>query len=177
MIFNVGISDLPYTTESYTVWHSMLRRCYSSVYHEGKPTYVGTQVENTWKTHSNFAKWFRENYVNGWQLDKDLLGDGKLYSESTCCFLPGIINSAISNTGFNGVHWKKKNNKWVAQMSAVSNGKRKGVHLLITDSKQEAAQRYQEVKGLYIIMLAEKYKDRLKLNVFNKLIEISKLGE
>jgi len=34
----------------------------------------------------------------GNQIDKDLLGNGKLYSPDTCCFLPKSVNSFLVRT-------------------------------------------------------------------------------
>lgn len=80
--------------KSYTTWDNMLARCYSGEYQKTKPSYVGCYVCDDWLNFSEFKKWFDENYVEGWQLDKDLIDiKNKMYSPSTCVFIPGWLNS------------------------------------------------------------------------------------
>lgn len=47
-----------------------------------------------WKRFSVFKKWFDANYVEGYDLDKDLLSNNghKVYSSDTCCFIPHNLN-------------------------------------------------------------------------------------
>ena len=73
----------------------MLQRCYDIKLHNKYPTYKGCRVSDEWLSFGNFANWFDENYVEGWQIDKDILGDGKLYSPETCCFVPHKINNLL----------------------------------------------------------------------------------
>ena len=79
LVFGVGVNDLGYRVhvrewvtenggkrilksvfrcEYYTVWDSMLKRCYSKKYLESYPTYIGTSVCNEWLYASEFK--------NGW---------------------------------------------------------------------------------------------------------------
>lgn len=78
----------------------MLRRCYDKQFQERQPTYKGCIVCEEWYNFQNFAKWFDENYyeIEGEKiaLDKDLLKlNNKIYSPSTCCFLPQRINVSL----------------------------------------------------------------------------------
>lgn len=60
---------------------------------KNKPTYEGCTVCDEWLYFSNFKKWFDENYIEGFQLDKDIIIRGnKVYSPQTCCFVPKEIN-------------------------------------------------------------------------------------
>ena len=44
-----------------------------------------------WKHFSNFKKWFDENYIEGFDIDKDILIKGnKVYSPEACSFVPRI---------------------------------------------------------------------------------------
>lgn len=77
----------------YVAWENMLMRCYypkTSRYaaYGGK----GVKVCDDWLIYENFAKWFDDNYVDGYHLDKDLLGDGTLYSPENCCYIPQKLN-------------------------------------------------------------------------------------
>lgn len=90
----LGVYDVDYVAKSkcYRKWKSILERT--------SPTYSRKAYENVnicekWLTFSNFKRWFDENYVEGFAIDKDLLStpDNKVYSPQTCCFLPRIINN------------------------------------------------------------------------------------
>lgn len=89
-------------TKSYTVWDSMILRCFSKKYNKKHNSYKGISVSTDWLCFQNFAKWFEENWklhMNGWQLDKDILCKGcKTYSPETCCFVPTEVNKLFVNT-------------------------------------------------------------------------------
>lgn len=79
--------------KAYSTWADMIRRCYSG---EGKyPRYHHVSVSKDWHNFQKFARWFEDNSISGYQLDKDALGNGASYSESTCCFLPTSINCML----------------------------------------------------------------------------------
>tara|TARA_B110000881_G_scaffold169774_1_gene153324 strand:- start:1166 stop:1795 length:630 start_codon:yes stop_codon:yes gene_type:complete len=77
-------------------WKGMLERCYSDRYQALKPTYIGCVVCDEWHNFQNFAEWFYNNHIDGFELDKDKLGNGKLYSPDTCCFISRAENVEIS---------------------------------------------------------------------------------
>tara|TARA_R110000765_G_scaffold71902_2_gene139522 strand:+ start:124 stop:753 length:630 start_codon:yes stop_codon:yes gene_type:complete len=77
-------------------WNGMLERCYSDRYQALKPTYIGCVVCDEWHNFQNFAEWFYNNHIDGFELDKDKLGNGKLYSPDTCCFISRAENVEIS---------------------------------------------------------------------------------
>ena len=99
-ICGVGINDLEYSIKEnrrdpkfYRLWKSILQRGYCEAIKKQFPTYRNCSVCEDWHYLSIFKKWFDENYVEGWQLDKDILVQGnKLYSPETCCFVPKEIN-------------------------------------------------------------------------------------
>lgn len=99
----VGVGDYkPHingcASKCYTVWYSMIRRCYSSVYHRAKPTYKDCNVCDEWKNFQVFAAWFHKNYKDGLHLDKDILIDGnKDYSPETCIFVTNDENAVKSH--------------------------------------------------------------------------------
>lgn len=79
----------------YVKWQNMLERCYSK--REAYHTYEGCVVCEEWLIFSNFKKWMEKQNWEGKYLDKDLLGDGKIYSVDTCCFLDNQTNTFIIN--------------------------------------------------------------------------------
>ena len=81
----------------YKLWRAMLQRCYDKKLHERYPTYAECEVCKEWHNYQNFAEWYETNYyeIDGekMNLDKDILIKGnKIYSPSTCIFVPQKIN-------------------------------------------------------------------------------------
>lgn len=113
----------------FTAWSNMLMRVYSKAYLKGNPTYVGVKVCEEWHTFSKFKSWMEKQDWEGKQLDKDLLGDGKLYSPETCCFLTSQVNNFISPTRKSagglktGVYIDRKVNKFASCCIDPSTGK------------------------------------------------------
>ena len=106
-------------TKAHRTWQSMLSRCYSESYRRKFTSYIGCTVCNEWLTFSNFKKWFEEHYVDGWELDKDILVKGnKVYGPDTCCFVPQELNSVILKSNRSrgeypiGVSLESKRNKF-----------------------------------------------------------------
>lgn len=57
--------------------------------------YSNAEICEEWKTFSNFKAWMEKKDWEGNVLDKDLKGDGKLYSPDTCMFIPNELNSFL----------------------------------------------------------------------------------
>lgn len=100
IVFGYGINDLDENmsvhgknTHLYNTWHSMIERCYSDKRLVKQPSYIGCTVCDEWKYLSNFKRWYDENYIEGFELDKDILVENnKVYSPETCRFVPGYLN-------------------------------------------------------------------------------------
>ena len=161
--------------KSYIQWKSMLSRCYDPKIHKIEPSYIKCEVCEEWKLFSNFKKWFDENYVEGYQLDKDILFKGnKIYSQNTCCFVPQEVNKLFTNRKNDrgnlpiGVCYSKKYNKFTSQINI--DGKRKNLGFFNND--KEAFYAYKKEKEKNIKEMAEKYfKDRLITeNIYNAMI-------
>ena len=79
-----------YTTakdkKAYQTWKSMFVRCYSHDYHSSA-SYEGCTVAREWHCFQDFATWFYSNFIEGYHLDKDIIGTGKEYSPDTCIFV------------------------------------------------------------------------------------------
>ena len=97
----------------------MLKRCYSSDFHNRRPTYKDCEVCEEWKYFMNFKKWMEKQDWEGKQLDKDFLFKGnRVYSPETCVFIPNIINSFTMDCGANrgkymiGVYWSEDKGKF-----------------------------------------------------------------
>lgn len=98
VVQGLGKRDINIDTHDicYIRWNSMLQRCYSSECQIRNKTYVGCTVCEEWLLFSNFKQWFDENYIEGYELDKDILVEGnKVYSPDTCRFVPSYINTLL----------------------------------------------------------------------------------
>ena len=102
----------------------MIERCYSKKSHKKRPTYIGCKVHKEWLYFSNFKKWFDENYIEGYELDKDILFKGnKWYCTDTCAFVPKEINSLFTKHDSKrgnfpiGVSYKKEIKKFYSSVS------------------------------------------------------------
>lgn len=87
-------------TKSYSVWKDMLRRGYSVDYKNKHTSYKHVEVCTQWHDYQVFAKWFHEYYRSGTELDKDILGDGTIYSPKTCRFIPKDLNILLVHTRY-----------------------------------------------------------------------------
>ena len=144
-VAGIGINDADYITgiklegkwvrcPAYSSWKHMLTRVSNINFHNKCPTYVGTSVCTEWLHFSNFRKWWINNYIDGYQLDKDILVTGnKLYSPETCIFVPSWLNSFITAHGKCrgkykiGVYLRSGTKKFIAQCNNPLTGKRESL--------------------------------------------------
>lgn len=92
-------------TPEYEAWRGMMKRSYCSKTHIRQPSYIGCSVHPEWHNFQTFAKWYTEQpgYVEGWDIDKDLLvKDNKTYGPDTCILLPRQLNSILAMVDFVG---------------------------------------------------------------------------
>ena len=183
-VYGVGILGTKYspsvngrTTKEYMLWCHMLERCYSDTYQKKKPTYEGCEVSDKFKSYEYFYEWCHKQVGfdnQGWHLDKDSLVKGnKVYSESTCVFLPVEINSLLTKSTASrgkhliGVSWNKTRKAFVA---TVSKRKGKREHLGYFKTEIEAFNAYKTAKELYIKEVANKFKSQIDLRAYNALM-------
>lgn len=164
-LYGVGVNDIEGTIsykgklfKFYEVWMAMFNRCYNKKFQEREQTYIGCTICDEWKSLSNFKKWFDENYTEGYELDKDLLGNGsKIYSPSTCCFVPKEINALTTNKKKNkskfGVGVYKKGEIFCASISKD----KESLYIGSFKTEEEARSAYIKERRKYIIEVADKY--------------------
>lgn len=157
----------------YTMWLNMIKRCYNKKIQEKYPTYANCSVCNEWLNYSNFLKWVEENYIEDFCLDKDILVKGnKIYSPETCCFVPNEINVLFTKrNNFRGdlpigVGYSESKKRYKA--SFTRGGER--TFLGYYSSPEEAFQVYKKAKEDWIKELANRWKDKLKPNVYEALM-------
>lgn len=91
----------------FTVWWNMKQRCYDPKQTNYK-NYGGRGVKVCDEWISDFKAFYDWAINNGWKyglhIDKDIIGDGKLYSPDTCCFVTRKENNnrKRSNVIYNG---------------------------------------------------------------------------
>ena len=187
LIAGVGINDCdePVHDENgrlnkaYTVWKSMIHRCYSDNYHTRNPAYKGCTACEDWHRLSNFKAWFYDNYVDGYQLDKDVLVEGNtVYSPETCCFIPGEINKLFESKKKTaelpiGIQLDTYRNKYAVAVGI--NGKLK--HIGRFDTLKEAIIARNKAKYESIKELIDRYKSSGNLpdKVYNAILRKIKI--
>lgn len=147
VVGRVGIVDIKGSRKdiAYSVWKNIIYRCYDSKTQAKTPTYIGCTVCDEWLNYSNFKKWFEDNYVEGYQIDKDILSvNTKKYSPDTCCMVPFEINYLLCNAANIrgeypiGVGFHKASGKYRAYLSV----KNRQVSLGYFDSIEHASKAY-----------------------------------
>ena len=183
-VFGVGVAGTKYPnrvngrkTKEYVLWCHMLERCYSEKYQKKQPTYEGCEVSDNFKSYEYFYKWCHKQIgfgVEGWQLDKDLLIKGnKVYSESTCVFIPQEINSLLTKCTTSrgehliGVYWHKKGKAFT---SMVSKNKGRREHLGLFNTELEAFKAYKTAKESFVKEQADKWKDKIDTRAYEALM-------
>lgn len=157
-----------WTCPYYQKWASMIMRCYSKKRLKLTPTYKDVMVCMDWKYFSVFRTWMQTQDWEGKVLDKDILGDGKLYSPDTCCFITQRVNMFIVKQTADrelptGV--LKANNKFMAKAKHISGDY---YYLGCFSSAEEAHEKWKAFKrGVLFEMRGEVGNDL----VFEKLME------
>lgn len=128
-VYGVGANDSDYIVTAsidgkqvkcpaYSVWKGMLMRAYCPNYQAAHPTYIGVTVCNEWLSFMTFRSWWLAHQVDGWQLEKDILGDSKEYGPESCIFVPSWLNTFTTGSGATrgdfpiGVYWHKGAGKY-----------------------------------------------------------------
>ena len=181
LVYGVGINDGKYPTtlnglrtKEYRLWTNMLKRCYNEKFHEARPTYIGCNVSDNFKSYSYFYEWCQNQIGFGdcdFSLDKDLIYKGnKEYNPDNCIFIPEEINNVLikSNAarGTLPIGVTKHGKNYKAQCSYNGKGKALGTF----STPELAFNAYKTFKEAYIKELAEKYKDTIDARAYNALM-------
>ncbi len=180
LVHGVGINDYDERIKingkhilSYRKWLALLGRCYKESTLKRNPTYLGCSVCEEWKYFSKFKEWFDENYVDGYEIEKDILVKGnKVYSPPTCCFVPHKINSLFCKSNSTrgvypiGVYYKKKQGIFVA---VLQKGGKTQTEIGKYSNPDEAFNAYKQAKESYIKEVADGWKDKIASNVYEAM--------
>ena len=183
-VYGVGVVGTKYPvtingviTKEYDLWQNMLRRCYSDSFKKRCPTYEGCEVSDKFKSYEYFYEWCHKQIGfnnEGWHLDKDLLVKGnKVYSESTCVFVPTEINLLLVKREVSrgehliGVCWSKTHKAFKAQ---INKNKGKPEHLGYFKTEIEAFNAYKTAKESFIKEQANKWKGKIDPRAYEALM-------
>ena len=171
------VSEYGRDTKEYTLWNNMLNRCYNDTYKNKNQTYQGCEASENFKSYEYFYEWC-QNQIGfdneGWQLDKDLLiKSNKVYSESTCVFLPKEINQILVKRTASrgeyliGTHWSSSNKAFVAR---VHKNKGKQEYLGSFNTELEAFNAYKKAKESFVKEQANEWKSQIDERAYEALM-------
>lgn len=156
------------TDAPYKCWQGMMNRCYSPAYQEIAKTYHPCTVSSSWLYFPTFRKWYEDNNVLGWELDKDMLVQGNtMYSEDCCTFLPKELNNLAKNLKSaskasrgltTGVRYREDMPKHPYEVRLTRFNKCETVGYYPSLSAASAS--YKKEKEAYIKVVAEIYYDK-----------------
>lgn len=165
-IKGVGVLDVDFSRtydkkieKAYNVWTAILYRCYTQNRTHGYASYEGCYICEEWKLFSNFLKWFNENYIEGYAIDKDICRKGnKCYCPEYCVFVPQSVNNVILTK-------RRSDHKLPIGVYETPNGTYsvklrkygKSVTVGTFNSINEAFVAYKQAKEQYIKEVADEY--------------------
>lgn len=188
-VFGVGINDYEGVVKigdkhisSYNVWHQLMKRLFSEHSLRKHSTYRDVEICEDWKYFSRFKKWYDANsqyHHDGWELDKDVMCNvlglkTKIYSPSTCLFLPPEINTLfivqkkrLSTNLPVGIR-TERSGRYSARMQ---NGSKERIWIGTYDTIDDAFNAYKSYKESRIKQLADKYKPMLSAKAYESLLK------
>lgn len=81
-------------SSAYVRWKGIVSRCYVQS-DQGYTRYgvKGVKVCNEWRNPDVFIEWYNKYNIQGWEIDKDIVGTGDYYSPENCVFVCNSINT------------------------------------------------------------------------------------
>lgn len=155
-------------TPCYNSWSAMLNRCYGK---NKQASYENVEVCNAWHNFQTFAEWYGLNSVGGWELDKDLIGNGKLYSPENCCFLPKELNILFRKKRKSSSEYPRGVSKLPSSsFQAASSDEGIKTYLGTYPTQQKAWEAVKSFVETKIKSIAERYKLQLFPSVYTALL-------
>lgn len=148
---------------SFNSWRNMIKRCYGGS-KSSSPSYSDCYVCEEWRYFKNFKDWYNDNYYQlgdeRMELDKDILvKNNKVYSPSTCIFVPKTINTPLAGPGGNVAKRDTPVGIFVNKDGSYFSrfGKNRGKEFWNLD---EAISYYKSRKKARMVEIAERYKSK-----------------
>jgi len=178
---------VPYITlksnTAYSIWNGIYNRCY-----KGDKAYEGSFMCDLWKNNKDsFAEWWSAEYYEcdgeSMAVDKDLLFPGnKEYVPDKCCILPQTLNTMLSNCKKHRLpKWKKAKMdlplgvRYDSSMGMYYGeikpfGHDEVIRLSYWNTPEEAFKEYKRHKQADILIMADKYKNKVPKKVYDALL-------
>lgn len=91
-----GMNEMTVLPKTTAKWTSMLNRVKESCDTRAR-SYENVTICDEWKNLYNFAIWLQANYIDGYELDKDLLYPGNTeYTPDKCTYIHKSLNLALT---------------------------------------------------------------------------------
>jgi len=175
---------VPYITlksnTAYSIWNGIYIRCYKEN--------NGSFMCDLWKNDKDsFAEWWSSEYYEcdgeSMAVDKDLLFPGnKEYAPDKCCILPQTLNTMLSNCKKHRLpKWKSAKMDLPLGVRYDSNmkmyygeiklyGHDEVIRLSYWETPGEAFEEYKRHKQADILIMADKYKNKVPKKVYDALL-------
>lgn len=190
---------IPYATvkgnKARDIYNGMLMRCYDAEFKKRYPHYAESTMYEGWKKDFElFQEWYEFNYYEceneQMVIDKDLLCKGnKEYTPDKCCILPWKLNVMLSNCKRHyvrrvrwkqdkglpyGVRYDECREKYYGQISIdkALGGDGQVVTLSYWDTPEEAFAEYKRHKEACILLMADKYKNKIPKKIYDALCRV-----
>ena len=181
-----GINDADYVVgpvvngkrvmcKAYNTWSGIINMCYSEEHQKKHQTYIGVTVCDEWRSFMSFRKWWLENYVDGWIMNKGLLSDNVQYSPDNCLYVPCWLNlftngsAAIRGKHPIGVTFDKGSDLFVARCSNPSTGRKAVIGRFKTP---EAAHLAWRARKLEYASQMKNEMDAIDERIYPRVVEI-----
>ena len=185
-VFGFGVNDSDYLVSpvingkqvrcpAYRSWCDMLRRAREEKFQQKHKTYIGVTVCDEWRSFMAFREWWLDNHVDGWHLDKDIIGNGKEYSKYKCIYVPSWLNCFLINNGARrgdfplGVSFAKRHKKYASDCRNPLTGS--GFRVGYFDSANEAHEAWVRKKISFAYELKSRIED-IDARIFPRVIEV-----
>lgn len=177
---------IPYITlksnTAYSIWNGIYIRCYKR-----DDVYDGSFMCNLWRYDNDaFAEWWNAEYYEcdgeSMAVDKDLLFPGnKEYAPDKCCIIPQTLNTMLSNCKKHrskskdagndlplGVRYDSRMKMYYGVIKPY--GHDEAIRLSYWDTPEEAFEEYKRHKQADILIMADKYKNKVPKKVYDALL-------
>ncbi len=191
-VFGFGINDADYVTmpkignnlvrcPAYRSWHNMIRRTCDKNFQAINESYRDANVCDEWISFMAYRGWWLKNQVDNWDLDKDILrADSKIYSPSTCVFVPRWLNGIIGDCRKRrgswpiGVSWHKRDQIFQAHCKNPFTGKAEGLgYFRCPKLAHEAWKKHK----LSFVKAAKKEMDAIDHRIYDNVVSIIKRSQ
>lgn len=161
------INGVKVPTHLGTLWNNLKSRLNPlGAHRKQRPSYAGCRSDFT--DFQDFSHWCVNQIgygVEGFQLDKDIIGCGKLYSKDTIVFVPTEINVMFEYKPL-GIQPKGVVEYCKGYRARCRDGAGGRDLSRLFSTPQEAADEYNCMRNAVLNKLAEKWKDKIDVRVY-----------